>query len=407
MKSLMYPTNINQDMLNGQGKRNNFINAVDTGQNTSNPQLLALRHINSGQETSLEILNDFLSLSQNMDNALEIPTKISQEQLDKLLAITPVNVELSSDLGPLYNAAGPVIMRKNPDYLLQRKAGVYVFTCSVTGEKYVGSSVDLARRVRSYFHDRELTHGGRPINVSLNTYGIASHSLSLYILDPKVHITEGQDHTILITLCRALEQYIIFASNPALNVMKVVGLPYIYQLTEADRAKISEVNSRPLYLYNKDKSILLGVYKSAQYFADETGLGYSTVNRYHNSGDVLFGKFVLSRKLYPVEETQQMDLALVYEVIADYRKDAFLPTEKPQGKSSRMFSSHGKHRYTLTDVSTDVVLEMPTATAVVAHTRAAGRLLNAEKLSRMVEGTTLDQRGWILYKHPLATNRGT
>lgn len=101
------------------------------------------------------------------------------------------------------------------EFSTNRRAGVYIFTNLVTGEIYVGSSINLSRRIRHYFKPGIINNGKRLVNRSMKITGINNFSIAIYII--------GSNRDNMLALVRALEQYQIFTLNPALNTIKVAG----------------------------------------------------------------------------------------------------------------------------------------------------------------------------------------
>ena len=83
---------------------------------------------------------------------------ITQEEFDILLTIRKVEFELplnkSSEL--LLDSIGRNLSKSHKDSENNRFAGVYIFTNKLTGEEYVGSSINLGSRVRYYFKVKHL-----------------------------------------------------------------------------------------------------------------------------------------------------------------------------------------------------------------------------------------------------------
>jgi hypothetical protein len=96
-------------------------------------------------------------------------------------------------------------------------AGVYVFTNKLTGEKFVGSSINLSLRLRDgYFKMYKTT---RKIEDSLQEYGLDNFTLEVYILPS--FVTKGvnfNDKTLYINILQnltlTLEQILILELNP-------------------------------------------------------------------------------------------------------------------------------------------------------------------------------------------------
>lgn len=59
---------------------------------------------------------------------------------------------------------------------------------------------------------------------------------------------------------------------------------------------IGKANSKPLYLYYPDKSVLHYIATSIWSFQKEFKMTYNTISKYLASGEALFGRFVFSRE---------------------------------------------------------------------------------------------------------------
>jgi hypothetical protein len=153
----------------------------------------------------------------------------------------------------------------------------------VTGEKYVGCSINLATRVRDYFKQSSMNKT-RLVNVSMKNTGIENFTLELYKID--VSSCQGSE----LELVRALEQYYIFTLNPALNTIKVAGGTNRLEMTDERRKLISKAKSKPFYVYNADKSELLYTAESASLFRQMIDVSMGTICSYQNSGKALYGK---------------------------------------------------------------------------------------------------------------------
>lgn len=115
----------------------------DFGQETSNPHIIARRHITSGNKTDVEVLNKILP--SKFDRVLP-------EELKELISIEPKTVQYCEPDTKQVNKKDvwELIGKRNK---MPKYAGIYVWTNMLTGEQYVGSSVELAKRVANYKQD--------------------------------------------------------------------------------------------------------------------------------------------------------------------------------------------------------------------------------------------------------------
>ena len=107
------------------------------------------------------------------------------------------------------------------------KSGIYCWINSSNGKSYVGSSQNIARRLKQYYSIYHLTkHNGMNINRALLKYGYSSFNL---------HILEYCDPADLI--CR--EQYYMDLLKPEYNILKTAGSSLGFKYSEESRVKMS------------------------------------------------------------------------------------------------------------------------------------------------------------------------
>ena len=104
----------------------------------NNPESLALEHINSGKPTTSLIINKIL-LNQNL--------VITDSKLNQLLKVKGVEFDL-----PISTPENDILLDKLTGKSKHKGFfGVYIFIHKNTGDKYVGSSNLLRRRMDYYF----------------------------------------------------------------------------------------------------------------------------------------------------------------------------------------------------------------------------------------------------------------
>ena len=90
---------------------------------------------------------------------------------------TDESIKDSSDLMVFSNADEDKLAILN---YIKGKAGIYMWTNKLNGKKYVGSSVDLRRRLLEYYNvNRLLNEKSMPINLSLLKHGYQNFSLTI------------------------------------------------------------------------------------------------------------------------------------------------------------------------------------------------------------------------------------
>lgn len=96
---------------------------------------------------------------------------------------------------------------------IKGKSGIYMWTNKLNGKKYVGSSVDLRRRILEYYNvNRMLNEKSMPINVALLKYGYTNFSYTILEICDKDSLMSREKHFF--------EVY-----SPEYNILKTPGSP--------------------------------------------------------------------------------------------------------------------------------------------------------------------------------------
>ncbi len=107
-------------------------------------------------------------------------------------------------------------------------SGVYTITNKVNGKRYIGSSVDIERRVRRHFYElRNGVHGNRKLQNSFNKHGESS-----FFFD----VTEA---VICPDKLVVREQYHLDTKGPEYNICKKAYSTFGMKLSEESKKKIS------------------------------------------------------------------------------------------------------------------------------------------------------------------------
>lgn len=96
---------------------------------------------------------------------------------------------------------------------IKGKAGIYMWTNKLNGKKYVGSSVDLRRRLLEYYNvNRLLNEKSMPISVALLKYGYGNFTLTILETCDKDSLMSREKHFFEIY-------------SPEYNILKTPGSP--------------------------------------------------------------------------------------------------------------------------------------------------------------------------------------
>lgn len=95
----------------------------------------------------------------------------------------------------------------------KNKKGIYMWTNKINGKKYVGSSINLNRRLLEYFNvNRLMRENSMPINKALLKQGYSKFSLTILEYCSLKDIMSKEEHYF--------EVY-----SPEYNVLKIPGSP--------------------------------------------------------------------------------------------------------------------------------------------------------------------------------------
>jgi hypothetical protein len=169
--------------------------------------------------------------------------------------------------------------------------GVYIFRHKITGDKYVGSSSQLALRLSGYLN---YTHKPTGKFVPL----ILKEKLSNFTLDVIPLINNYNFRSEIV-----LEQYYLLDPSFNLNIIRVANNP-------------SGSNAKPLFMYNRDKTILY--YSSTQQkdFIVNLNISHFTFSKHLKNGSYYLNKYIFSRESIlnaKVKDISILDLALQLE----------------------------------------------------------------------------------------------
>jgi len=247
---------------------------------------LANEQIKSGKPINSHIINDILAYCN---------IKITEEELKELinaprLILTDLDKDGASRIQMLINNIGTSSFKiKIP--------GVYIFKDKDKHNniepKYVGSSAQLAIRLFGYLKLRHKTK--RKLIPLLNNIKLSNFTLEIIPLDNNFDFRSEI----------VLEQYYLLDPSFNLNTIKVANNP-------------SGSNAKPLYMYNRDKTILY--YYSMQQidFLNNLNISHFTFTKHLSAarGTYYLGKYLFTRKpelTAKVTEIYLLELALHLE----------------------------------------------------------------------------------------------
>jgi GIY-YIG catalytic domain-containing protein len=274
--------------------------------NNSSPYRLAINTIKNNLPVTAAIINDILALTD------EVSISISQDHLEELLKIprlefANLNKETTKSK-KFIESIGTVRDEKCV-------AGVYIWTHLLSGNKYVGSSSTLARRLIGYFK-------GTHAEVGKFIPFLIKEGLNAFKLQV-IPITSKNSYTESYELC--LEQYFLLDPKFNLNTLRVVN-------------KISGSRSKPVFIYNIDYTQLLYTAYNQEEIIFGLNVHYSTIINCKLTGEAYLGKYHFTEvpKLGSKEQ-----LLSITELLTLFEKDRLANLEKV-GRKINIKSEDGK-----------------------------------------------------------------
>jgi len=249
-----------------------------TGPN-KHAHVIAVEQINSGEIVTAEKINEILAYCN---------IKITEQELKSLIdtaSFTLTNLDQKSITKDVLKDKLGIPNSK------QRIPGIYIFTHITTGRKYVGSSSQLAFRLNGYIN---LSHRKSGLLIPiLHREGLKNFSLQVF---PFYHnYIKGSEI--------ALEQYYLLDSSFTLNTIRVANNP-------------SGSNSKSLYMYNRDMSILYFFSTKQVDFIRKLNVHHITFSKHLKNGTFYLGKYIFSTEpvlTAKVKDMSDLDLALMLE----------------------------------------------------------------------------------------------
>lgn len=258
---------------------------------------LAKDHINGGKPVTIGILNQILAYSNIL---------VTEETLNSLInmpRLTFNNLDKKETIKSIYEKLGLPHSKK-------QQQGVYIFTCLSTNPltKYVGSSIQLALRLRGYLNQTH-KNSGKFIPL-IKEKGLSDFKLEVICLpyygDLKPEIV--------------LEQYFLLDSSFTLNTIKVSNNP-------------SGSTAKPLYMYNRDRSILYYYAVQQKDFITKLNISHLTFTKHLTNGSYYLGKYLFLRERIDTAKVEEMTLAEIAIMLQNDRVN-FNKT-KPIASSSK------------------------------------------------------------------------
>jgi len=256
---------------------------------------LANAQLNSCKPVTLKVLNEILAYSNIL---------VSEDTLNSLLTIPKLvftNLHKQNTLDLIYDRFGL------PHSKVQTQ-GVYIFTCITTGQKYVGSSSQLSFRLKGYLNQTHRKTG--KLIPLIKEIGLSKFKLEVISLP---YYSEFRPEIVL-------EQYYLLHPSFNLNTVRIANNP-------------SGSNSKALYFYNRDKSILYFSTTQQKDFISKLNISHFTFTKHLEKGTYYLGKYLFLRERISTARPSDMTLAEIALMLKTDRVKFNI--EKPLNGSSK------------------------------------------------------------------------
>lgn len=256
---------------------------------------LANAQINSCKPVTLKVLNEILAYSNIL---------VSEDTFNSLLTVPKwvfTNLHKQETLDLIYDKLGL-------PYSKVQSQGVYIFTCLTTGQKYVGSSSQLSFRLKGYLNQTHKNTG--KLIPLIKEIGLSPFKLEVICLP---YYSELRPEIVL-------EQYYLLDPSFNLNTVRIANNP-------------SGSNSRALYLYNRDKSILYFFTTQQKDFISKLNISHTTFTKHLEKGTYYLGKYLFLRERIYTARSSDMTLAQIALMLK--RDRVKFNKEKPINSSAK------------------------------------------------------------------------
>ena len=260
-----------------------FNNILTLTKNSKNSKIMY--QINTKESANYLVINNIL-LNQNLS--------VTKSKLEELLKVKGVEINL------------PVNSKEDKNLLDQLTGkskykgffGVYIFIHKITGQKYVGSSNVLRRRMEYYFKGNFSCQGKfLPI---LQKEGLAAFNLVIFKLNNLKF--NSQDALIL-------EQYFLLSKEFDLNTLSVVNAGP----SKGEGVYVYDLSCTTLYYHAKSKIELKRVLK----------IHPETITKYIDSKKPYLNKFLLLSFYIPTALISNISLQNLLDIMQKERKVSY------------------------------------------------------------------------------------
>jgi len=255
-----------------------------------NPELLALEHINSGNPTTASVINNIL-LNQDIT--------VTDSKLKDLLKVEGVEFNLYTSSSPVAKEDYKLFSELTGTSNYKGHSGIYMFIHKTTGQKYVGSSNLLRRRMDYYFKGDFTPLMGKFLPL-LTQEGLGAFKLIIFKLD---------NNKFNVKDALILEQYHLLSKEFDLNTLRVVNAGS----SKGESVYVYDLTCSTLYYHASSRIELKRILK----------VHPETCKKFLNSNLPYLNRFLLLSGLIPTAVKSNMSVLELFEIMQKERQTIY------------------------------------------------------------------------------------
>ena len=317
----------------------------------NSPESIALEHINSGKPTTLSVINKIL-LNQNIS--------VSELKLKELLKVKGVEIDLPITTPENKNIFNDLTGKSQYKGFF----GVYIFTHKRTGQKYVGSSNLLRRRLDYYFKgDWPPTEVGGRFLPLLQAEGSEAFKLQIFKLDSNKF--SSKDALIL-------EQYFLLHLEYNLNTLRVVNAGS----SIGNGVYVYDLNCSTLYYHASSRIELKRILK----------IHTETSKKYVDSKIPYLNKFLLLSYSIPTASISNIPIKELVDIMQKERQSLYiLGTRRSIQVKLEIKEGNTFVEPRSTAPSDAVTLNFDSLTSCIEYLRVLGLTIKRDTLTKYIK----------------------
>ena len=312
-----------------------------------NPELLALEHISSENPTTASVINNIL-LNQDIT--------VTDSKLKDLLKVEGVEFNLCSSIFSVAKEDSKLFSELTGISKYKGHSGVYMFIHKTTGQKYVGSSNLLRRRMDYYFKGDFTCLMGKFLPL-LAQEGLGPFKLSIFKLD---------NNKFNVKDALILEQYHLLSKEFDLNTLRVVNAGS----SKGESVYVYDLTCSTLYYHASSRIELKRTLK----------VHPETCKKFLDSNLPYLNRFLLLSGLIPTAVKSNMSVLELLEIMQKERQTTY--TLGTRRNISVMLEIKDGNKFVDTWGQT---LKFESLTACINYLRDIGLIIKRETLSKYIK----------------------